>query len=361
MNTRPTKLFDDRLLMLIGAPLISLIVVLFFIKQTPQAVGWSYFLATCCISFLYTMTYWIIARWTMIFWRKRKPGIPQTKNRITFTILSLIVLVLSVELICIYIAGWEDIFRTSERNLQNILATGPVSMILVVAMTGVYEAIYFFKLYRIAEVDKERLLRSQVENQLEVLRKQVDPHFLFNSLNTLVSLIPENPAAAQEFTERLSATYRRLLEWRQVEKATLAQELEALNDYIHLMEVRFEDRLQVNVNIDSTLSDFYIAPLALQLLVENAVKHNEASMSHPLVVDIYTKDQAIHVANKKRLKGKLEVDSTGFGLENLKDRVNYLTERKLVVSNTADTFSVSVPLLEMAPTPQYSSPQKTSV
>jgi len=360
MSTASTVKFNDRPFMVIGIPIISLIVVVFFIKQTPQSVGWNYFLVTCAVSALYTLTYWTVARWMISHWRKRYPTSAETKKRIALTAVSLFVLVVAIELFCMQVYSWEDLFRESQRGYEDIRTTGPVSLLLVYAVTGIYESIYFFHLYRKADVERERLLRSQVENQLEALRKQVDPHFLFNSLNTLVSLIPENPAAAQEFTERLSATYRRLLEWRQVEKATLAQELEALDDYIHLMEVRFEDRLQVNIDIDPSLTDFYIAPLALQLLVENAVKHNEASKNHPLVVDIYTKDQAIHVTNKKRLKVKSEVDSTGFGLENLKDRVNYLTDRKLVISNTQDTFSVSVPLLEMAPALQTSYTSKVA-
>ncbi len=360
MNNPAKNHFDDRLFMLLGIPLISLIVVIFFLKETPHTVGWSYFLISWAVSALYTVTYWVISRWTIFHWRQKIPGIEKTAKRITTTVLWLIAIVIIFELVCLYFVGWEDLFRNPEKKFENVLRTGPISMILVISVTGIYEAIYFFSMYQRAELEKERLLRSQIEGQLDALRKQVDPHFLFNSLNTLVSIIPENPVAAQEFTVRLSATYRRLLELRHTVNSSLSQELEALDDYLHLLEVRYEGRLQVKQNIDPALADFHLAPLTLQLLVENAVKHNEASLSHPLVVEIFTENQSITVSNKKRLKAKSEIDSTGFGLDNLRNRFHYLNEGKVVIIDSEDTFAVTLPLLEMAPTTSFSTAQKTS-
>jgi len=341
--------FDDRLFMVIGIPIVSLIVVVFFLNETPHSIGWTNFLVTWSISSLYTITYWLVSRWTIAHWRRRRPGIEQTKKRIVKTLLSLCAIVIGLELLCYFGYGWEDLITNRADGGHNILQTGPISMILVIAVTGIYEAIYFFKLYRRAELDKERLLRSQVENQLDALRKQVDPHFLFNSLNTLAAIIPEDAAAAQKFTERLSATYRRLLQWRHNPTVTLDQELEALQDYLHLLNVRFEGRLQVELNIAPALTDYFIAPLALQLLVENAVKHNEASLANPLVVNVYSEKESITVSNIKRLKAKAEINSTGFGLENLHDRVRYLSNRRIKIVDSKTTFSVTVPLLEMAP------------
>jgi len=341
--------FDDRLFMVLGIPIVSLIVVVFFLNQTPHSIGWNNFLTSWAISMLYTITYWIVSRWTIAFWRQRSPGIEKTQRRIINTLLSLVAIVFFLELLCFFGFGWEDLFKNRPDSGHNILQTAPISVILVIAVTGIYEAIYFFKLYRRAELDKERLLRSQVENQLQALRKQVDPHFLFNSLNTLAAIIPEDTVGAQKFTERLSATYRRLLEWRHTPTVTVAQELEALHDYLHLLEVRFEGRLQVNIKIDPVLTDFYIAPLALQLLVENAVKHNEASLAHPLIVTIQSSNNDIRVANKKRLKSKSEIKSTGFGLENLHDRVRFLSDRHIKIIDSNAEFIVTVPLLEIAP------------
>ena len=261
---------------------------------------------------------------------------------------SLLSIVVGFELLCYYGISYEDLFPLTRQYGHRIIETAPISMLLVVAVAGIYEAVYFFSLYRKAEIDKERLLRSQIENQLEVLRKQVDPHFLFNSLNTLAAIIPEDTQAAVQFTERLSATYRRLLEWRHLGTVTLRQELQALADYMHLLEVRFEDRLKVEIEVDPPLQEFYVVPLVLQMLLENAVKHNEASNAHPLVVKIKASGQNIVVSNNKRLKAKTAVDSTGFGLENLRDRVNYLCKQELIVRENAEVFEVSIPLMEMA-------------
>ncbi|MFK8056324.1 MAG: sensor histidine kinase [Saprospiraceae bacterium] len=362
MSNTSIKVFDDRWLKAIGIPVIGFLVPILFFGESPAQVGWDVFLPSCFVSMLYTGTYWFLASAILDYWRQHFPDSTSNAKRIGYTIASQIIAVAIVEILCNFAFGWHDLLGNfiAEPRDHDIWQTMPISLLLVFSMTGIYEAIYFFTLFRQAELDKERLLRSQVENQLDALRKQVDPHFLFNSLNTLVSIIPENPTAAQEFTVRLSATYRRLLEMRHVSRVSLAQELEALDDYLHLLEVRYEGRLRIDLRIDPALSEYHIAPLALQLLVENAVKHNEASLSNPLVVEVYSEAQSITVSNLKRLKAKSEVDSTGFGLENLRDRVRFLNAQDVNITETDDRFSVSVPLLEMAPAPQLVHSKKAS-
>ena len=201
-------------------------------------------------------------------------------------------------------------------------------------------------------------MRAQVETQLSALRKQIDPHFLFNSLNTLATIIPEDAGAAVAFTQRLSAAYRRLLEWRHAATVTVADELRALGDYTHLLAVRFEGRLRVEVDIPKDVHARRIVPLALQTLVENAVKHNVSSRAQPLHVRLWIEGTVIKVCNGLSPKPATRVpdESTGLGLQNLGDAVRYLEHGELVVSETGGEFCVSVPTGEPESVPNAVTP-----
>ena len=302
------------------------------------------------VSGLYTLTYWLLSRSVIAVWRRRLPGLSETPLRVVYTVATLILAVLAIEAVCRYAYGWEDLLRLflDLGAKEDIEATdsAPASIILTLAMVGVYEAVYFFERTRRAELERERLLRAQVEMQLDALSKQVDPHFLFNSLNTLAAVIPESPARALAFTERLAATYRRLLEWRDAQTVSVREELEALADYCHLLRVRHEDRLRVDVSVDPALHDARVVPLALQTLVENAVKHNVASRARPLRVTVTAEGGVLVVRNRLAPKpASRSSPSTGLGLQNLRDRVGFLDVGEVEVRRAGGAFEVRVPLL----------------
>jgi len=354
MNIRHVLGFDDRWLIALGIPLLGFLVPVLFDGASPAQLGFAEFLPHFIVSALYSATYWFTSRATVAFWRKRKPGRPQTAVRVCYTLLSLIVLVMIVEVACRYALSWGNLLRAAafEYADRGFWRTAPVSLVLVLGVTAFYEAMYFFTLYRKAELEGERLLRAQVETQLAALRKQVDPHFLFNSLNTLATIIPEDPAAAVVFTERLSAAYRRLLEWRSETTVTLAEELAALNDYVHLLAVRFEGRFVITIDIPAEVQARRIVPLSLQTLVENTVKHNVASRAQPLQVRIWTEGTSVLVCNRlspKPATGQQQ-QSTGVGLQNLADSVRYLELGELKVEQTAAEYCVTVPTGAVAKT-----------
>lgn len=346
MNVRQTLGFNDWWLIAPGLPLLSFIIPVIFYESTPAELGWGGFAPHWLVSALYTATYWSSARYIIAFWRQRCPGRARTSQRVAKSVGSLVVLVTVVEVACRIALGWGDLLRAAdfEWSQHGFLRTAPVSMLVALGMMAVYEAVYFFGLYRTAELERERLLRAQVELHLDVLSKQVDPHFLFNSLNTLAAVIPEDPAGAVRFTQRLSAVYRRLLDWRHAGTVTVAEELVALADYRHLLEVRFEGRLQIDVDVDPALHGHTVVPLALQLLVENAVKHNEASRSRPLRVVVRGQGESLIVEHALQSKPVRERSSGGFGLQNLRDRLSYLGGRPLTVDSDGGHFRVAVPV-----------------
>jgi hypothetical protein len=194
--------------------------------------------------------------------------------------------------------------------------------------------------HRLAIVEQARL-RAEYEG----LKSQVNPHFLFNSLNTLVSLIEENPTAAAHYTEQLSDLYRDTLAFRNRDVVTLAEEWAVLQKYLHIQQTRFGDALRVETSFeDDVLHKRRIIPLALQLLVENAIKHNEVSRANPLTISISTTGDAITVSNALRLKSSPE-KGTGIGLENIRNRYALLTSRQVLASRAGGQFAVTLPLL----------------
>jgi PAS domain S-box-containing protein len=194
-----------------------------------------------------------------------------------------------------------------------------------------------------------QLLKVQKENlqsQFEVLKQQVNPHFLFNSLNVLTSLIKIDPDLAESFTERLSKVYRYVLENKEKDLVSLSTELEFLNAYLFLLEIRFMKKLFININIDKSYFDFQILPIAIQLIIENAIKHNTFSKIQPLKIEIYIDNlQRLNIVNNLNVR-ETKLVSTGVGLENINRRYALVCDQKPEFIKTNDQFIAKLPLLK---------------
>ena len=193
-------------------------------------------------------------------------------------------------------------------------------------------------------IENEQLKQEKLENELVALKNQINPHFLFNSLNSLNSLIRENKEATK-FVNKLSFMYRYILQSSDRNLVLLKEELKFLDSYIFLIKTRYRNRFEIDIDLSKDLYDENLPPLALQLLVENAVKHNEISESNPLVVKIYFDNNYLCVENKIRLRKTL-VESTGNGLSNLNKRCILLKDRKIEISDTDGIFKVKFLLKE---------------
>ncbi|WP_419212654.1 sensor histidine kinase [Maribacter sp. X9] len=193
-----------------------------------------------------------------------------------------------------------------------------------------------------SRIENEQLKQQNLENELAALKNQIDPHFLFNSLNSLTSLIRENEKATL-FVKKLSYMYRYILQSSDTDVVSVKEELKFLESYTFLMQTRYRDRLSIVVNIDERLLNEELPPLALQLLVENSVKHNEISASNPLTVNVYSKGDSIFVENPIRSRSTL-AEGTGTGLLNLKKRYLLLLKRELTLTTENNIFKVELPL-----------------
>lgn len=197
--------------------------------------------------------------------------------------------------------------------------------------------------YSLAEI--ERFKKENLETQFEMLRMQVNPHFLFNSLNTLSSLIYQNQDIASQFVRELSSVYRYILEKRKSELSTLDEELLFIDSYKYLLSLRFDKKLIFDLSIDENAKEKVIVPLTLQILIENAVKHNVISTKKPLKISISTQNNSILEVRNNLQPKQTSSYSSGIGLDNIRSRLEILTDRQLEVIKTDEEFIVKVPLL----------------
>ena len=217
------------------------------------------------------------------------------------------------------------------------------SILIGLLITAIYQGAYFVKLWKESVRESEALQRAGLTAKYEALNAQVNPHFLFNSLNVLSALVRRDPEAAEGFIQGLSEVYRYVLEVRGEQLVPLARELEALGAYAKLVTMRFGgSRLVIDVDLGPRPGET-VVPLALQMLVENAVKHNGATRQHPLVIRVYREAGHLVVANNKvRLFEPPE--SKGIGLDNIRERYRLATGGAVVVEDAPDSFTVKLPL-----------------
>ena len=230
-------------------------------------------------------------------------------------------------------------FLTNERLKYYI-----VSLIITMVVSLFFHTIYFYKKSQEKKVKEQKIIAGTASAQFESLKNQIDPHFLFNSLNVLSSLIEENPENAQRFTTSLSKIYRYVLEQKDKELVPVSEELAFAKTYMNLLKMRFENSLFYELPDQIPNPDMKVVPLSLQLLLENTVKHNVVSEQKPLYIRIKIIDNNLVIENDLQKKEVLQ-DRKGVGLQNIINRYGILTHRKVQIEETKNQFSVSLPIL----------------
>jgi hypothetical protein len=195
-----------------------------------------------------------------------------------------------------------------------------------------------------SKVKEQKIIAGTASAKFETLKNQIDPHFLFNSLNVLSSLIEENPENAQRFTTSLSKVYRYVLEQKDKDLVSIEEELAFAKTYMNLLQMRFENSLTYEVLAKNVDSEAKVVPLSLQLLLENAVKHNIISEQKPLHIKIYIENDALVIQNNFQKKAVLQ-DGQGVGIQNIISRYNIITDRKVSIEQNEHTFTVKLPIL----------------
>jgi sensor histidine kinase YesM len=235
--------------------------------------------------------------------------------------------------------------RPRPRFRKNFAGAGELLRDYLVALVIVFSSqlIYISQKQQKISLENEALRAEYMRSRYEALKNQVDPHFLFNSLNTLNSLIKIDADKAQEYVQQLSYVFRYTLQ--NAEVISLSEELKFTKAYCHLMKIRYGNNLDFEFNIDEKLYDCLIIPLSLQTLVENAIKHNVVSNKQPLKVTIEGDGESVKVSNPVQLKKEVETGER-IGLVNLAERYKLMWKKEIVTVKTDDIFAVTVPLMK---------------
>ncbi len=228
-------------------------------------------------------------------------------------------------------------------SFGNVTWTLIISVLVTIGISSFITARGFFMAWRELAINAEKLKRESLASKYESLKSQVNPHFLFNSLNALSNLVYQNQDLAVKFIKQLSDVYRYVLDTRTRELVSLQEELEFLNAYLFLQGIRFGENLKVNNKLNGTQS--YVPPLVFQLLIENAIKHNIISSEQPLTIDLFNEDGFLVVSNNLQRREVMREDSSGFGLDSIRQRYEYLSGKQVLVMEENGKFIVRLPLI----------------
>lgn len=270
-------------------------------------------------------------------WRKN----PAKANQIS--LLAFISWGLLVSLSVPYIYAKYVWHLPAERMMNSVVANGFICISVDIIIISIFYSNYLVHYWGQSIKNEEELKHENLIARYEALKNQVNPHFLFNTLNTLTGVVEQNPDKAAEFIRKLSDIYRYVLEQKDKETTPLEEELKFVDDYIYLSKMRYGDGLIVEKDIVN--NELLIVPLGLQMLIENAIKHNIISDDEPLVIEIGNNDEYIYVKNTLQRKSSVEITNQ-VGLENLINRYEYLSDRKVEIIETNTHFEVSLPLLK---------------
>ncbi|WP_298507543.1 sensor histidine kinase [uncultured Kordia sp.] len=295
------------------------------------------------ISFFFSIANWSIMRMNFIFLRKKFPRVEQVGKRAIILFFTIVVSVCVIDAVGgIIIAAILDGNYYFTERFQVLI---PIIIISVMIM-AIYEAIFFYIQLKESIREEEQAKQVVVLAQLDALRNQAQPHFFFNSLNTLRDIIDQNSKEdAKQFVDKLSDVYRYILDAGDANVIPLRDELKFARAYIHIQQERFGPNLKLHWELPETALDRMIVPMSLQLLLENAIKHNVISRSKPLTVHIAVQDDYLVVHNKIQPKST-QLPSTKLGLINIEKRHALISERRPKIENDGKEFTVSIPLLK---------------
>ena len=295
------------------------------------------------VSLFFTLCNWFFMRNVIIYLRKKYPSFKDTPKRIVIVFTCIVVSVPLIDYLGSMMIGsfFGDYHYYLTARFKVLL---PI-VIISVMIHAIYEAIYYHAMLKKIIREEEQTKQMMVQAQLDALRNQAQPHFFFNTLNTLRDIIDQNSKEeAKEFVDKLSGVFRFILESGSVNLITLRDEVKFSQAYIHIQKERFGDNLQVTWDIPEMALYQMVVPMSVQLLLENAIKHNVVSRSKPLVVEVRVQNGHIQVSNKIQAKST-KLPSTKLGLKNIEKRYGLMSKHPVEIQNDGVHFTVKLPLL----------------
>ncbi len=321
---------------------ITLLNILFFLNEP---LSWSVFLEILGVSFLFSFVLTLVNAYyydgiAIKYDWETQPKARLWAGAIGSIVLSMLAFGLLRMFLTIVVYGNSfDYFLANETAASYVIA-----IIVTVLISLFLHAVHFYKALQENKVKEQKIIAGTASAKFDALKNQLDPHFLFNSLNVLTSLIEEDTDQAQKFTTSLSKVYRYVLEQKNKDLVSVDEELQFARTYVRLLKMRFEDSILFDIPEKSTDPEAKIVPLSLQLLLENAVKHNVVTADRPLHIKVYEEDGSLVVSNNLQEKQVVK-KSSGVGLQNIKQRYGILTDRQVAINKGARNFSVRLPIL----------------
>ncbi len=333
--------FNDFWFILIGIPILSFFIDYIF-NNSFANYPFGEAITIWGITLLFTIANWFIMRQPIFFLRKKYNSVKDDVKRISLVFLIMVTSVWFIDFIGTWLlSNLTQAFQFFSRLRELVFIILISTMIL-----AIYEVIYFYVRLKKSIREEEQSKQVLVQAELDGLRNQAQPHFFFNTLNTLRDIIDQNSKEdAKKFVDKLSDVYRFLLESGNANLISLRDELKFAKAYIYIQSERFGDNLKLNWNIPETSLDTKIAPMSLQLLLENAIKHNVISKAKPLEIHVTVKDYYLVVDNIIQSKST-QLPSTKVGLKNIEKRYKLISSKSVVIINEGNRFTVSLPLLK---------------
>jgi len=287
--------------------------------------------------------FWKGNQYIVDYWNRKISWLEQPSKRFIVGVIS--VLIYTPLVIVVLNSSYNQIPRVS-------IKWGGIDVLISIGITFFITFFMFAKNFldnwRKANLDAERMKREQMSTKYESLKNQVNPHFLFNSLNALTNLVYEDQDMAADFIRKLSKVYRYVLDNQSKEVVSLETELAFVNSYLFLQRIRFDDKLKVNIDVKG-YEKTMIPPIALQMLFENAIKHNTIAEEEPLTIDVYVENENMLVIKNNLQKKNIPIEeSAGVGLKNVQARFEFLSQTKVEIVETDTEFIVKLPLLSFS-------------
>lgn len=323
---------------------IGTLCFIFFTKEKTIEL----FLLNIFISGLYSFTIALGNNFVNNFLNKKFSWVEQTLQR---TILGIVAAIL-VNIVLVMLCNYVNLVLFQKQDFSgffsgNMALANWFGINAALFISAILHAKGFIEEWKKAsrkEIVEQKLIAKSANAQFESLKNQLDPHFLFNSLNVLSSLIDENPNQAQKFTASMSKIYRYVLEQKDKELVTVEEELDFAKTYCGLLKTRFEDSVNFDFKVNENDKKLFVVPLSLQLILENCIKHNLATSQNPLNIKIFSENGFLFIENNLQVREQVR-ESAGIGLSNIVQRYSLLTKQNVFIEKSTDFFRVKIPIL----------------
>jgi len=334
---------NDTWMRLVGVPLLALAGqwMMYGYLNQPYPSDWR----VPVFFVLGTVVVWECNRQGILISRRRYPSLDQTLQRVLYQLAWFILFSALVRISQTLVYDLLNTFPEEDYlQLRPYLFNALVSVVGTAQLAAVYEGIYLYQRWKLSYTEAQELKKANLQSQLDSLKTQINPHFLFNNLNSLSSLIGTDPNRAETFLDDLSSVYRYLLQRNNRDLCPLTEEIRFIDAYFSLLKTRYGDGIFMEADVEPMYLTYLLPPLTLQILFENAIKHNVISVNRPLTIRLYTQTNKLFVENNLQRK-KVAVASNQVGLQNITLKYKLLDQSSVLIDSDEQRFRVGVPLI----------------